>query len=136
MYQPYKKKYQAYISNDGHDLMQKAMMLLLFLLKKVITEFMFWYISKGDAINIMKNSDLNEKNGLLQKNFCCFNIRKKTYYRRNREKLLNRAKKYYENTKERLREQAQSKYIDSLTKKKIKKENIGEIDIKMSQEDK
>ena len=25
----------------------------------------------------MKNSDLNEKNGLLQKNFCCFNIRKK-----------------------------------------------------------
>ena len=136
MYQPYKKKYQAYISNDGHDLMQKPMMLLLFLSKKVITEFMFWYISKCDAINIMKNSDLNEKNGLLQKKFCCFNIRKKkTYDRRNREKLLNRAKKY-ENTKERLREQAQSKYIDSLTKKKIRKENIGEIDIKMSQEDK
>lgn len=89
MYQPYKKKYQAYISNDGHDLMQKPMMLLLFLSKKVITEFMFWYISKRD-----------------------------------------------ENTKERLREQAQSKYIDSLTKKKIRKENIGEIDIKMSQEDK
>ena len=25
----------------------------------------FWYISKDDAINIMKNSDLNEKSGLL-----------------------------------------------------------------------
>ena len=24
-----------------------------------------WYISKDDAINIMKNSDLNEKGGLL-----------------------------------------------------------------------
>ena len=77
MYQPHKKKYQAYISNDGHDLMQKPMMLLLFLSKKVITEFMFWYISKCDAINIMTNSDLNEKNGFLQKNFCCFNITKK-----------------------------------------------------------
>ena len=77
-----------------------------------------------------------KKMDYCKKNFCCFNIRKKTYYQRNREKLLNRAKKYYENTKERLREQAQSKYIDSLTKKKIKRENIGEIDIKMSQEDK
>ena len=25
----------------------------------------FWYMSKDDTINIMKNSDLNEKNGLL-----------------------------------------------------------------------
>ena len=25
----------------------------------------FWYISKDDAINIMKNSNLNEKSGLL-----------------------------------------------------------------------
>ena len=25
----------------------------------------FWYISKDDAISIMKNSDLNEKSGLL-----------------------------------------------------------------------
>ena len=44
------------------------MMLLLLMLKKVITEFIFgkwvhfWY--KDDAINIIKNSDLNEKSGL------------------------------------------------------------------------
>ena len=25
----------------------------------------FWYMSKDDAINIMKNSNLNEKRGLL-----------------------------------------------------------------------
>ena len=25
----------------------------------------FWYTSKSDAINIMKNSNLNEKSGLL-----------------------------------------------------------------------
>ena len=25
----------------------------------------FWYMSKDDAINIMKNSDLDEKSGLL-----------------------------------------------------------------------
>ena len=25
----------------------------------------FWYMSEDDAINIMKNADLNEKSGLL-----------------------------------------------------------------------
>ena len=25
----------------------------------------FWYMSKDDAVNKMKNSDLNEKNGVL-----------------------------------------------------------------------
>ena len=29
----------------------------------------FWYMSKDDAINIMKNSDLNKENGSL--NFFC-----------------------------------------------------------------
>ena len=33
-----------------------------------------------------------------------------TYYRRNRDVILNRAKDYYENDKERLREQARDKY--------------------------
>ena len=40
------------------------MMLLLLLLKEVY-KIHFWYMSKDDAINIMKNSDLNEKSGLL-----------------------------------------------------------------------
>ena len=33
-----------------------------------------------------------------------------TYYRKNREVILNRAKDYYENNKERLRVQARDKY--------------------------
>ena len=33
-----------------------------------------------------------------------------TYYKRNRETILNRAKKYYKDDKERLREQAKNKY--------------------------
>ena len=40
------------------------MMLLLFLLKEVIIE-LIWYMSKDDAINIMKNSNLNERSRLL-----------------------------------------------------------------------
>ena len=32
----------------------------------------FWYISKDDAINIMKNSSLNEKRELLQKKFIIY----------------------------------------------------------------
>ena len=33
-----------------------------------------------------------------------------TYYKRNREAILNRAKEYYENNKEILREKARNKY--------------------------
>ena len=33
-----------------------------------------------------------------------------TYYRKNRDVILNRAKDYYKNDKERLREQARDKY--------------------------
>ena len=33
-----------------------------------------------------------------------------TYYRKNREVILNKAKDYYENNKERLRVQARDKY--------------------------
>ena len=41
-------------------------MLLLSLLKRVIAEFIFWYMSKADAISIMNNSSLNEKTGSLK----------------------------------------------------------------------
>ena len=32
----------------------------------------FWYLSKDDAINIMQNSDLNEKNGLIYTSFIIY----------------------------------------------------------------
>ena len=48
-----------------------------------------------------------------------------TYYRRNRNVILNRSKDYYENNKDRLREQAKINIETYLKKKKIKKENMG-----------
>ena len=52
-----------------------------------------------------------------------------TYYERNWDVILNRAKDYYESDKERLREQARDKYRYLSEEEKIKKENIGKIDI-------
>ena len=52
-----------------------------------------------------------------------------TYYQRNQDVILNRAKDYYENDKERLREQARNKYKNLSEEKKIKKENMGKMDI-------
>ena len=87
----------------------------------------FWYMSKDDAIIIMKNSDLREKSGSLQKKFSCLNIRKNEHFR---TRLLEQAKQYYENNKERLQEQARNEYTELSNEEKIQRENIEEIDIK------
>ena len=67
----------------------------------------------------------------------------KTYYQRNRDKILHKAKNYYNNNDERLREYARNKYrnlseedknkirdnIKTYLKKiKIKKENMQKLD--------
>ena len=44
-----------------------------------------------------------------------------TYYRKNRDLILNRAKDYYENDKERLRTQARNKYRNLSEEEKNKK---------------
>ena len=41
------------------------MILLFFLVKGSAYRIHFWYISKTDAVNIMMNSNLNEKSELL-----------------------------------------------------------------------
>ena len=56
---------------------------------------------------------------------------KTTYYRKNRGIILNRAKEYYEKNKERLTEQPRNKYRELAEKKKIQRENMEEIDIKI-----
>ena len=48
-------------------------------------------MSKDDAINIMKNSDLR-KSGLLQTFSLYIRMGETTYYQRNKEAMLNRAK--------------------------------------------
>ena len=52
-----------------------------------------------------------------------------TYYQRNRYVVLNKAKDYYKNNKERLRNKQDINTETYLKKKKIKKENMGKIDI-------
>ena len=42
-----------------------------------------------------------------------------TFYKKNREIILNRAKDYYENDKERLREQVKNKYRNLPEEEKI-----------------
>ena len=48
-------------------------------------------MSKDDAINIMKNSDLR-KSGLLQTSSLYIKMSETTYYQRSKEAILNRAK--------------------------------------------
>ena len=54
-----------------------------------------------------------------------WNSVEKTYYKKNRDVILNRTKDYYENDKERLRKQARDKYRNlSKEQKKIKRGNM------------
>ena len=61
-------KYEPFLCNGCYDLMQKAMTfndVAIVSVKGSDYRIRFWYMSKGDAINIMKNSPLDKKYGLL-----------------------------------------------------------------------
>ena len=61
-------KYEQYLCNDFHDLMQNAMSfktLAVVYVKENAYRIHFWYISKDDAINIMNGSNLVDKKGAL-----------------------------------------------------------------------
>ena len=61
-------KYEPYLCNVCHGLMQKAMNfndVTVVSIKGSDYRIHFWYISKDDAINIMNNSNLNEKMVML-----------------------------------------------------------------------
>ena len=60
--------YGPYLCNGCHDLMQKAMNLknvAIVSIKENDYRIHFYYISKNDAITLMTNSNLNDKNGVL-----------------------------------------------------------------------
>ena len=60
-------KYEQYLCNCCHDLIQKAMNfnnVAIVSTKENDYRIYFWYMSKGDVISIMNNSILNEKTGL------------------------------------------------------------------------
>ena len=61
-------KYELYLCNDCHGLMQKASNFnddAIVFDKRSDYRIHFWYMSKEDAISIMNNSDLNDKIGVL-----------------------------------------------------------------------
>ena len=58
----------SYLCNGCHDLMQKAMSfknVAIVSIKGNDYRIHFYYISKNDAIILMTNSNLNDKNGVL-----------------------------------------------------------------------
>ena len=73
--------------------MQKAMKfsdVAIVSIKRSDYRIHFWYMNKDDATNIMKNSDLIKKSGLLETFLLYMKMDDKTtYYQRNREKILN-----------------------------------------------
>ena len=61
-------KYEPYLCNGCHDLMQKAMSfndVAIIYVKESAYRIHFGYMSKDDAISIMKNSNLVDKKGVL-----------------------------------------------------------------------
>ena len=61
-------KYEPYICNGCHDLMQKVMSfgnVAIVYIKENAYRIHFWYMSKDDAMNIMNGSNLVDKSGVL-----------------------------------------------------------------------
>ena len=61
-------KYEPYLYNDCHDLIQKAMSfndVAIVYGKGNAYRIHFWYMSKNDAISIINNSNLIYKKGVL-----------------------------------------------------------------------
>ena len=64
-------RYEPYLCNGCHELMQKAMSfnnVAIAYVKGSACRIHFLYVSKNDAINIMNGSNLTDKRGVL-KNF-------------------------------------------------------------------
>ena len=62
-------KYEPYLCNGCHDLMQKAMSfndVAIIYVKGSAYKIHFWYMSKDDAISTMNNSNLADKKGVLK----------------------------------------------------------------------
>ena len=60
-------EYEPYLCNDCHDLMQKALNFNIAFASAIGSDYRihFQYMNKDGVINIIKNSNLNEKNRLI-----------------------------------------------------------------------
>ena len=71
-------KHKPYFCNGCHDLVQKAINfndVAIVSVKEGDYRINFWYISKNDAINKMKNSNLNEKKWIAKNVFIIYKNR-------------------------------------------------------------
>ena len=60
--------YEKYLCTGSHDLMQKAMSfndVAIVSIKENDYRIHFWYMSKNDAVVLMANSNLKDKNRIL-----------------------------------------------------------------------
>ena len=77
----------------------------------------FWYMSKNDPINTVRNSDLKKVDHY--KFFLLYvKMSETTYYRRNRATILNKGKEYYNDNNEIFIEKARNKYRELSEKEK------------------
>ena len=98
-------KYIPYLCSDCHDLMQKSINfnnVAIISVKESDYRIHFWYMNKDGAINIVENSNLNEKSGLLY--FLLYKNQWKNYLLNPRKTILDRAKEYNRNNRQRLKE--------------------------------
>ena len=61
-------KYEPYLCNGFHDLMRKAVSfnnIAIVCIKGNASRIHFWYMIKNDAIDIMNDSNLADKRGVL-----------------------------------------------------------------------
>ena len=101
-------KYEPYLCNGCHDLMQKAVSfndVAIVYVKGTAYRIHFWYMNKDDAINLMNNSNLLNKKGVF---YFFFTM-----------------KGYYENDKERLKEQVRNKHKILSEEEKNKRREYG-----------
>ena len=104
-------KYEPYLCNGCHDLMQKAVSfndVAIVYVKGNAYRIHFWYMNRDDSINIMNNSNFLNKKGFLNFYFLFF------HYER-----------YYENDKEILKEQVRNKHKNLSEEEKNKRREYG-----------
>ena len=87
---------QLFLDDTLYELNLKKMLMLFY---NFFHKFLLVYIKMSEIINL-------------------------TYYRRNRDLILNKTKGYYKNNKERLKEQVRDKYKSFSEEEKNKKERI------------
>ena len=86
----------------------------------------FWYMSKDDAITMIKSSNLNEKKWIITIFFTIYKNKSENCLSWRKQRIiLNRGNEYYKNNQVRLSEKARNKYWELSDKEKNIKREYG-----------